>query len=49
MINHVVVVEKGNCVACGLPIDDKGGLFLCAECVEKQKENEQQEADDEQP
>lgn len=26
------VVVKGNCVACGKPLSDEDGIFLCTKC-----------------
>lgn len=32
------VYAKGNCTACGKPLGEDDGLFLCAECQEKNKD-----------
>ena len=42
MLSHEIVV-KGNCTACGKPLGENDGLFLCAEC---QKKNNEQMIDD---
>ena len=42
MLSHEIVV-KGNCTACGKPLGENDGLFLCAEC---QKKNNDQMIDD---
>lgn len=37
MLSHEIVV-KGNCTACGKPLGENDGLFLCAECQKKNNE-----------
>lgn len=37
MFSHKIVV-KGNCTACGKPLGENDGLFLCVECQKKNNE-----------
>ena len=44
MTLHKIVV-KGNCTACGKPLGENDGLFLCAECQKKNNEHIQRGCD----